>query len=201
MFLRKKAKTQTIKTQDNKVDESRREFLLNGIKLLGSLSAILAITPFVSSLNPSKKILTENAPVTVDLSSLLPGQKMTVQWRGKPIWILHRNQAMLNKININESQLRDPDSKVDQQPGYARNKYRAISPKYLVLVGLCTHLGCSPKLQSQDKKSEPDGFYCPCHGSRFDLAGRVYKGVPAPINLEVPPHRFISEDVLEIGEV
>jgi ubiquinol-cytochrome c reductase iron-sulfur subunit len=189
------------KKSNRTIDESRRQFLLNGMKVLGGIGAFFAIMPFISAWNPSRKILEKNGPLQVDLSGLSPGQQITVEWRGKPIWIIYRSESMLAKLNKKTNELRDPDSLVLQQPNYAKNKYRSRNPKYLVLVGLCTHLGCSPKLQSNDKISEPDGFYCPCHGSRFDLSGRVYRGMPAPINLEVPPHRFLQDDLIEIGEV
>ncbi|KTD25532.1 ubiquinol--cytochrome c reductase, iron-sulfur subunit [Legionella maceachernii] len=141
--------------------------------------------------------------MTVDLSKLEPGQQVTVEWRGKPVWIIRRTKEMLAQINGHDAQLRDPESLVEQQPSYAKNQYRSINPEYLVLVGICTHLGCSPKYtptKNELGSHWPGGFYCPCHGSTFDLAGRVFKGVPAPINLEVPPYQFISENVIVIGQ-
>lgn len=185
---------------DAQVDLRRRKFLLNGAKALGGLGALWALLPFVSALNPNRKVLRDNAPITVDLSGLQPGDKLTVKWRGKPIWILHRTDLQLQDIQQFNPILRDPDSLVDQQPKYAQNQYRSRTPKFLVLVGICTHLGCSPELASSKKHKSADEFYCPCHGSRFDLAGRVFKNMPAPINLEVPPYYFIDEHTLVIGE-
>lgn len=175
--------------------------MTNSLKALGGLGAFFSLFPLISSLSPNKKILLDNTPLQVDISSLQPGQKMTVEWRGKPIWILYRTNSMLKHLNGDSNALRDPNSAVRQQPDFARNKFRSKNPNYIVLVGLCTHLGCSPKLQVCGKGSEPNCFYCPCHGSRFDLSGRVYKGVPAVTNLEVPPYKFLGEDVLVIGEV
>ncbi len=185
------------------VDQQRRKFLLKSTGVLGGVGVLCALTPFVSSWLPSAKAQAEGAPVEVDLSKLEPGQQVTVEWRGKPVWIIRRTPAMLKHLDDIKDQLRDPDSVVDQQPDYAQNEYRSIQPEYLVLVGICTHLGCSPKYKPYAKELGPDwpgGFYCPCHGSTFDMAGRVFKGVPAPINLQVPPYRFISEKVIIIGE-
>jgi ubiquinol-cytochrome c reductase iron-sulfur subunit len=144
--------------------------------------------------------------VQVDYSKLDPGMQMVVKWRGKPVWVVRRTEAMLESLNLDTDKLRDPDSLVaSQTPEFARNKFRSIKPEYLVLVGICTHLGCSPTFRPEIAPPDlgPDwmgGFFCPCHGSRFDMAGRVFKGVPAPINLEVPPYRFLSDSRLIIGE-
>ena len=185
------------------IDEQRRRFLLTAAGVVGSAGALCALTPFVASWMPSAKALASGGPLQVDLSKLEPGQQITVEWRGKPVWIIRRTSEMLKYLNTLNERLRDPQSLAQQQPAYAQNTYRSIKPEYLVLIGLCTHLGCSPKYEPFEKKLGPDwpgGFYCPCHGSSFDLAGRVFKGVPAPINLEVPPYRFISEHVIVIGE-
>ena len=185
------------------VDEQRRRFLLTTTSILGGVGALCALTPFVASWMPSAKAEAGGAPVQVDLSKLEPGQQVTVAWRGKPVWIIRRTPEMLKHLDEGRASLRDPDSLVAQQPAYAQNKYRSIHPDYLVLVGICTHLGCSPTYKPFEKELGPDwpgGFYCPCHGSSFDLAGRVFKRVPAPINLEVPPYRFINEHVIVIGE-
>ena len=139
----------------------------------------------------------------VDLSQLKPGQQMTVLWRGKPVWVIRRTAAMLADLSRPNPELRDPSSLVPQQPAYAANAYRSIKPEYLVLIGICTHLGCVPRYEPHENERDLawlGGFYCPCHGSAFDLAGRVFKHVPAPINLEVPPYRYISEHMIEIGE-
>lgn len=188
---------------DDAIDEQRRQFLLTSTKIMGGIGAMCALTPFVASWMPSAKARAAGAPVEVDLSKLEPGQQVTVEWRGKPVWIIRRNQAMLDSLDEHNDRLRDPGSVVDQQPAYAKNEFRSIKPDYLVLVGICTHLGCIPKYEPDEKKLGADwtgGFYCPCHGSSFDLAGRVFKNVPAPINLEVPPHHFVSEHVVIIGE-
>jgi ubiquinol-cytochrome c reductase iron-sulfur subunit len=135
---------------------------------------------------------------------MVPGEQMIIEWRGKPVWVIKRNQEMIEQLNqIDDTQLRDPLSLVKQQPEYAKNQYRSIQPEYLILIGICTHLGCSPKYKpdlGELGSDWPGGFICPCHGSTFDLAGRVFKGVPAPINLEVPPHHFLNPTTLVIGE-
>ena len=187
----------------NAVDEERRRFLLKGTSVLGGVGALCALTPFVSSWMPSAKAVALGAPVQVDISKLEPGQQVTVAWRGKPVWVIRRTAEMLKSLALDEAQLRDPKSLVDQQPRYAENRYRSIKPEYLVLVGVCTHLGCIPKYKPQINELGPNwpgGFYCPCHGSKFDLSGRVFSGVPAPINLAVPPYRFVSDHVIVIGE-
>lgn len=189
--------------RDEEVDQDRRRFLLTSTAVLGGVGALCALSPFVASWMPSAKAEAEGAPVQVDLSHLEPGQQVTVAWRGKPVWIIRRTSDMLKHLSEDQLQLRDPDSNVEQQPTYAKNKFRSIKPEYLVLIGICTHLGCSPKYKPFEKELGPDwpgGFYCPCHGSMFDLAGRVFKGVPAPINLEVPPYRYVSDHVIIIGE-
>lgn len=182
--------------------EQRRRFLKTSACVLGGIGALCALTPFVSSWLPSGKTLAAGEPVQVDLSKMEPGQQLTIEWRGKPIWIIRRTPEMLRHLSHNSGQLRDPDSRVEQQPAYAQNAFRSIKPEYLVLIGLCTHLGCIPKYEPYEKELGPDwpgGFYCPCHGSSFDLSGRVFKSVPAPINLQVPPYHFISEHIIVIG--
>ncbi len=185
------------------IDEQRRRFLATSMCAIGGMGALCAVTPFVASLMPSVKARDAGGPVHVDLSTMEPGQQRTVAWRGKPVWIIRRTPDMLARLSAPDAQLRDPDSHVDQQPVYAQNQFRAINPEYLVLIGLCTHLGCSPKYKPYEKDLGPDwpgGFYCPCHGSRFDLSGRVFKSMPAPINMQVPPYRFINEHTIVIGE-
>lgn len=185
------------------IDQRRRRFLLAATGVLGGIGAACALTPFVSSWLPSSKAQAEGAPVQVDLSKIEPGQMVTIEWRGKPVWIIRRTNEMLNELAGHDELLRDPSSLVEQQPDYAKNQYRSINPEYLILIGICTHLGCVPKYKPTENELGPywpGGFYCPCHGSTFDLAGRVFKGVPAPINLEVPPYQFISEKVIVIGQ-
>ena len=172
---------------------------------MGGIGAIASSVPFISTMTPSAKTRAIGAPVEVDISELKPGERMTVKWQGKPVWILRRASATLEHIDSLDEKLRDPDSEVAQQPDYARNEYRSIKPEYLVVIGLCTHLGCSPQYLPVDAPTDfgPDwkgGFFCPCHGSRFDMAGRVFKGVPAPANLVVPPHKYISENKILIGD-
>jgi len=178
----------------------RNRLLLNGVRVLGGVGALCALTPFIASWNPTDATKKTGGPVQVDLSQMQPGQKMTVEWRGKPIWIIRRTPAMLAQLEQDEQLLRDPESREQQQPQAAQNHFRSIKPEYLVLVGLCTHLGCSP-VYKPNGEAIPGRFFCPCHGSQFDMAGRVYKHVPAPTNLEVPPYRFIQEHVIEIGAI
>lgn len=185
------------------IDEKRRQFLLTSAGVLGGVGALCVLTPFVASWMPSAEAVAAGAPVEVDLSKIEPGQQAIVEWQGKPVWIIRRTASQLKKLQEDVSRLRDPDSIVEQQPSYAKNQYRSIKPEYLVLIGICTHLGCSPKYKPFEHELGPDwpgGFICPCHGSAFDLAGRVYKNVPAPINLAVPPYRFVTDTRIIIGE-
>lgn len=185
------------------VDSERRRFLVATTSVLGGIGALCALTPFVVSWLPSAKAQADGAPVQVDLSKLEPGEQAVVEWRGKPVWIIRRTTEMLQQISKNTSLLRDPHSLTPQQPHYAKNEYRSINPEYLVLIGICTHLGCSPKYKpnlTELGPNWPGGFFCPCHGSTFDLSGRVFKDVPAPINLEVPPYYFIDKHTIVIGE-
>jgi len=191
---------------DDRVDHKRRRFLTGVTSGIGFVGGVVAAIPFVASMSPSARARAAGAPVEADFSKLKPGQMMTVEWRGNPVWIVNRTPSMLADLAGLESKLADAKSDVeDQQPGYAQNSTRSIRPEILVLVGICTHLGCSPSEKFQvgpDSGIETDwkgGFYCPCHGSKFDLAGRVYKGVPAPTNLEVPPHSFLSDTLILIG--
>lgn len=193
-------------SDDQKIDESRRRFLVASSTAVGGVGAATAAWPFVASMNPSAHAQAVGAPVEVDLSKIEPGEMMRDQWRGKPVWIVRRSKEMLKTLDEVKGNLRDPDSNNSQQPTSARNEHRSIKPEYLVLVGVCTHLGCSPTFRP-DKAPEDlggkwkGGFFCACHGSRFDLAGRVYKNVPAPKNLEVPPYRFAEEGRIVIGEL
>jgi ubiquinol-cytochrome c reductase iron-sulfur subunit len=188
------------------VDEDRRRFLTAGATVVGAVGVITAAVPFLASLQPSEKAKTAGAPVEVDISKIAPGMRLTVMWRGKPVWILRRTPEMLDNLPLLNDKLVDPLSKnQDQQPSYADNLYRSIKPEYLVLIGICTHLGCSPTYRPDVAPEDlgPEwvgGFFCPCHGSRFDLAGRVYEGVPAPANLVVPPYHYLTDTSLIIGE-
>lgn len=185
---------------------SRRRFLAVATSITAAVGGVAAAYPFLASWQPSARARALGAPVEVDLSKLEVGSMMRVIWRGKPISILRRSPEMLELLANSQADLRDPDSEVvDQQPDYARNAYRSVKPEYLILVSNCTHLGCVPVNRFEVAPADlgPDwvgGFFCPCHGSKFDLAGRVYAGVPAPTNLVVPPHRFVGESALLIGE-
>ncbi len=186
---------------DDNIDQERRRFLTGVTAGVGATGAAVAVVPFVASMTPSAKAKAAGAPVRVDISRLEPGKLLKIEWRGKPVWIVKRTEEMLSTL-AQVDVLADPNSEVGQQPTYAQNDYRSLKRDILVLVGICTHLGCSPleKFASGELDSEwPGGFFCPCHGSKFDLAGRVYKGVPAPTNLEVPPHRFLTDSEIEIG--
>jgi ubiquinol-cytochrome c reductase iron-sulfur subunit len=188
----------------DEVDKSRRQFLTAATMTTGAIGAVFAATPFVASWQPSARARALGAPVEVDISQLDPGAMMTVQWRKQPIWIVRRTKEMLELLSRNDSKLKDPASGKSEQPEYAHNETRARKPEYLVLVGTCTHLGCLPKARFQLGVGEggPDwtgGFFCVCHGSLFDLAGRVFKDSPASTNLRVPPYDFISDTVLIIG--
>jgi ubiquinol-cytochrome c reductase iron-sulfur subunit len=189
------------------VNKGRRRFLVGATSVVGAVGAVGVATPFVASWNPSAKALAAGAPATADVSKLEPGQQMTVEWRGKPVWIVNRTQDMLDNLEQVEARLSDPTSTERsnlQQPQYAQNQYRSRNPQYLVVIGICTHLGCSPTFRPEVAPSDlgedwVGGFFCPCHGSRFDLAGRVFSGMPAPTNLEVPPYSFENETTIIVG--
>jgi ubiquinol-cytochrome c reductase iron-sulfur subunit len=193
---------------DTPMDAGKRTWLIAS-SCVGAIGAGFTAVPFVSSFAPSERAKAAGAPVEVDISTLKPGEKTTVEWRGKPVWILKRTPEQVADLDKLNDQLADPQSKRnpdDLTPAYARNVGRSIKPDLLVVVGICSHLGCSPsdKLQAGPQPSLPDdwkgGFFCPCHGSTFDLAGRVFKNKPAPDNLEVPPHMYLSDTRLLIGD-
>ena len=182
------------------VHSSRRTFLSGLTSAIGAAGAVGVAGPFVKSWQPSAKAKNAGAPVKVDIGRLEAGQRVVEEWRGQPIWVVRRTDDMLDTLPKLDEKLRDPASEADQQPEYARNEWRSIKKEYLVLVGTCTHLGCSPLFEDQPTvELEHGGFFCPCHGSKFDLAGRVYKSVPAPTNLVVPPHSYLSEAVVIVG--
>jgi ubiquinol-cytochrome c reductase iron-sulfur subunit len=190
--------------ENKKIDLNRRKFLLTATSITGAIGVSAAGIPFVSSMLPSEKAKAAGAPVAVDIAGIKPGEIKTSEWRGQPVWILNRSDAMIKKLD-NNKELADPDLKVvSQQPKYCQNKTRSIKSNLLVVVGICTHLGCAPSpklLPKGDMGTEWEGgFFCPCHGSKFDLAGRVFKGSPAPTNLVVPPHKYINEQTVLIGE-
>ena len=192
---------------DNAVDQGKRTWLIT-TSCAGAVGGVAAAVPFVSTFAPSERAKAAGAPVEVDISGLKPGEKMTVEWRGKPVWVVRRTPEQLAELPKNDPQLADPNSdrKAYPIPDYAKNENRSIKPEYLVVVGICSHLGCSPsdKFAAGPQPSLPDdwkgGFLCPCHGSTFDMAGRVFKNKPAPDNLEVPPHMYLSDSRILIGE-
>lgn len=188
--------------KDN-IDPGRRKALTTGTAVVGGIGAAAAIWPFISSMNPSASALAAGAPVEVDVSKMEPGQQIQEIWRRKPVWIIRRTPEMIGTLAGLTGKLRDPDSAEEsQQPAFAQNESRSINDEFLVLIGICTHLGCSPEFKPTPGDLGPTwqgGFYCACHGSRFDLAGRVYKNVPANKNLEVPPYHFLSENRIIIG--
>jgi ubiquinol-cytochrome c reductase iron-sulfur subunit len=187
------------------VDTGRRRFLTLTTAVVGGAGVAGAAVPFLASWMPSERAKALGAPVTIDVSKVEAGQKVTVAWRGKPVWVVKRTPEMIQSLAKVAGSLADPESQQAQQPQYATNEARAIKPDTLIMVGSCTHLGCSPTFRPDHPAPEIDanwqgGFYCPCHGSKFDLAGRVYKGMPAPLNLVVPPHRYADESTVVIGE-
>lgn len=187
------------------VNKTRRRVLTAATTVVGAVGVVGVAVPFVGSWNPSAKAKAAGAPVKANIGNIEPGQMITVEWRGKPVYIVRRTSEALAGLQKTIDLVSDPDSEVPQQPAYAQNATRAIKDEYLILLGLCTHLGCAPMFRpdvgATDLGGEEwqGGFFCPCHGSKFDLAGRVYKGVPAPINLEVPPHAYESDSVVIIG--
>jgi ubiquinol-cytochrome c reductase iron-sulfur subunit len=187
----------------DEMDSGRRRFLTITTSVIGGIGAAFVAFPFVSSWAPSVRARALGAPVEVDISKIQPGQKITVPWRGQPVFVVHRTEEELKTLNLVTSYLRDPDSKESVQPKFADNTYRSEKPEIFVVIGICTHLGCvplyKPEVKSVDETWE-GGFFCPCHGSKYDMAGRVYKGVPAPLNLAIPPYKFLSESKILIGE-
>jgi ubiquinol-cytochrome c reductase iron-sulfur subunit len=189
----------------NQVDNSKRRFLTLATGAVGGVAVAGVAVPFVASFFPSERAKAAGAPVEVDISKLEPGQKVNAEWRGKPVWVLNRTKEMIDNLPKLDGKLVDPKSDSSEQPDYCKNEGRSIKPEVLVALGVCTHLGCSPTMRSEIAPADlgPEwlgGFYCPCHGSKFDLAGRVYSGVPAPKNLVIPPHKYINDKTLLIGE-
>lgn len=191
---------------DDVVNKTRRRVLTAATSVVGAVGVVGAAVPFVGSWNPSAKAKAAGAPVRANIGKMDPGQMITVEWRGKPVYIVRRTPEALAGLEKVNDLLRDPNSENPQQPDYASNAARSIKDEYLVLIGLCTHLGCAPLFRPEVGASDlggdewQGGFFCPCHGSKFDMAGRVYKGVPAPTNLEVPPHHYLSDNVIVVGE-
>jgi ubiquinol-cytochrome c reductase iron-sulfur subunit len=186
-------------------NSGRRRFLTAATSVVGAVGMGFVLVPFISSMQPSARARAAGAPVRADISKLEPGQMIRVKWRGKPVWLVRRTEKMLEVLPTLDTTLRDPESLESIQPPYAQNEFRSIKPEFLVTVGICTHLGCSPTYRPDVGAADlgadwEGGFFCPCHGSKFDLAGRVYKGVPAPTNLVIPPHSYLSETELLLGE-
>jgi ubiquinol-cytochrome c reductase iron-sulfur subunit len=187
------------------VDLKKRRFLTVATSVVGGRGVVAAGIPFAASLRPSERARALGAPVEIDISRMQPGALQRVQWRGRPVWVIYRSEEALERLPAVEPRLRDPESREPLQPPYATNRHRSIRPEFLVLIGVCTHLGCSPSYRPEVAPADlgPEwqgGFFCACHGSLFDLAGRVYSGVPAPTNLIVPPHRYVSDTLILVGE-
>lgn len=187
------------------VDRSKRRLLIAATTAAGGVAAAGAATPFILSWMPSERAKAAGAPVEVDVSAIVPGTMLNVEWQGKPVWVVNRTKEMLDGLAKNKDALVDPDSSIPQQPDYSQNATRSIKPEYLVVLGICTHLGCSPTFRPEFAPADlgsdwVGGWFCPCHGSRFDLAGRVFKGAPAPTNLIVPPHKYLGDGRLLVGD-
>jgi ubiquinol-cytochrome c reductase iron-sulfur subunit len=191
-------------SDNQKIDKTRRNLVI-ATSVAGGAASVGAAIPFVASMLPSERAKAAGAPIEVDISTIAPGEMKVFEWRGKPVWVFRRTKEMLESLKKVAGNLTDPASKSSQQPAYATNEYRSLKPDVMVLEGVCTHLGCSPQMKPAEDKAEmgaewAGGFYCACHGSKFDLAGRVFRGAPAPTNLTVPPHAFLSDSTLLIGE-
>jgi ubiquinol-cytochrome c reductase iron-sulfur subunit len=187
-----------------KPDKTRRNLIV-ATSVAGGAASLGAAIPFAASMFPSERAKAAGAPVEVDISKLAPGEMAIYEWRGKPVWVIRRTKEMLESLKAQAPRLTDPNSRSSEQPKYAENEHRSEKPELMVMEGVCTHLGCSPQLKAADAKAEmgsdwAGGFYCPCHGSKFDYAGRVFRGAPAPLNLKVPPYTLVSDSTLVIGE-
>ena len=191
-------------SKQEKMDPTRRNLVI-ATSVAGAAAGVGAALPFAASMIPSERARAAGGPVEVDLTRIAPGELAVIEWRGKPVWVIRRTPEMLASLKGAESRLTDPVSRSSEQPKYAQNEHRSANPELMVMEGVCTHLGCSPQLRSAEAKAEmgadwKGGFYCPCHGSKFDYAGRVFRGAPAPTNLIVPPYTIVSEGKLVIGE-
>ena len=187
------------------VNQGKRRFLIGATSVVGGIGAAGAATPFVMSLFPSERAKAAGAPVEVDVGKIEPGQKIDIEWRGKVVWLINRTQPMLASLPKLDARMADPNSDMPQQPSYCKNEHRSIKDAMFVAVGICTHLGCSPTYRPEVAPFDLGGdwlggFFCPCHQSKFDLAGRVYKGAPAPTNLVIPPHKYVTDTRIIIGE-
>jgi ubiquinol-cytochrome c reductase iron-sulfur subunit len=189
---------------DATVDQGKRRFLVAATSVVGGIGAAAAATPFVMSFFPSERAKAAGAPVDIDISKIEPGQKIDIEWRGKVVWLINRTKPMIDSLPKLDAKVADPNSDAPQQPAYCKNEHRSIKEPMFVAVGICTHLGCSPTFRPEIGPADLGadwlgGFFCPCHQSKFDLAGRVYKGVPAPSNLVIPPHKYVSDSEITIG--
>lgn len=187
----------------DQIDLKRRCFLRRATTVVGGVGLAAASVPFISYWMPDTATQAAGAPIKIDISTLKPRQQLTVPWRGMPIWVIYRDQELLDSLVKSENSLRDPGSEMDQQPEYCKNSHRSIKPQYFVAIGICTHLGCVPTYRPDVASVSPDwpgGFYCPCHGSKYDLAGRVYKDVPAPLNLKIMRHMYVTDTVILVGQ-
>jgi ubiquinol-cytochrome c reductase iron-sulfur subunit len=182
------------------IDKTRRRFLTAATSVVGGAGVVAAAVPFLMTWNPSARAQSAGAPVEADIGKLEMGQQLIVKWRGKPVWIVRRGEEALATLSKDTDSLRDPNSDNSIQPEYCKNQHRSIKPEYLVVIGICTHLGCSPSYRPEITADWMGGFFCPCHGSKFDFAARVLKGVPAPTNLVIPKHQYLSDTVVLIGE-
>ena len=187
------------------VDESKRQFLTSALTVVGAVGTGYLAVPFLSQMQPSAKAMAAGAPVEVDISRIEPGQLIRVAWRGKPVWVLSRTPEVIDVLENETGKLADPNSSASEQPEASNNPLRSIKPEIFLAVGLCTHLGCSPTFRPEIAPNDlgddwKGGFFCPCHGSGFDLAGRVFRSVPAPTNLVVPPYRYITDTLIIVGE-
>ena len=188
------------------IDEKKRRFLIGATAAVGGVAAASVAVPFLYSFKPSARALAAGAAVQLDLGKVEPGQQVTIEWRGAPVWVLHRTPEMLEQLKKNDALLADPLSASSKQPDFAKNPHRSVDPKYLVVKGVCTHLGCSPTMRKEIGAADlgadwPGGYFCPCHQSKFDLAARVFKSMPAPKNLEVPPYKIVKEtNLLVVGD-
>ena len=191
-------------SESEKIDRTRRTLIVAN-SVAGIAASIGAAVPFVVSMWPSERAKAAGAPVEVDISRMEPGELKIVEWRGKPVWVIRRTKEMVDSLKAVATRLTDAGSRASEQPEYAKNEHRARKPEYMIMEGVCTHLGCSPQMKTGEAKAEMGadwigGFYCPCHGSKFDYAGRVFKGAPAPLNLPVPPHFYLSDTTILIGD-
>ncbi len=190
---------------NQQVDRSKRRFLIAATTAVGGVAGVAVMVPFVMSMLPSERAKAAGAPVDVDISKLESGMLLAVAWQGKPVWVVNRTKEMLARLPKNDSFLLDPKSEQPQQPEYCKNEWRSIKPELLVVVGICTHLGCSPTFRKEVGAADlgadwPGGWLCPCHGSKYDLAARVFKDVPAPLNMDIPPYKFVNDNLILVGD-